>query len=387
MFMSHPPSDPHASAAAPPRQTGWFDASFAKSLPGIWRGRIRAAIVIVLAWTAMGIFWAMAEMFRGFHWALFISKPIDAWAWALLTPAILLIDRRLSSVRQKFARLAALHFLLSIPFSLIHLGLTGLLYYPIPAIWWNPLRNIEFAVYFFLGGMGTYWTLVGAVRAFKFYNSFVTSEKRLIESQLNALRLRLEPHFLFNALNAISSELAANPRVARGMIEDLGTLLRRSLECQGSTEITLAQELALLDHYLAIQRRRFGERLDIRIEVEPAMLSALVPSMLLQPLIENAIRHGIEARSLDGTIAVTARQAGDKLEIKVLDDGVGLPPMWRMEASAGLGLRVTEERLEALYSYTGGHDFTVCPRKGKGTEVTVCIPLHKNGDETSAIAA
>jgi LytS/YehU family sensor histidine kinase len=225
------------------------------------------------------------------------------------------------------------------------------------------------------------------VQAFKYYNSFLTSEKKPIESQLNALRLHLEPHFLFNALNAISSELAANPRMAREMIEDLGALLRRSLECQGSTEITLAQELALLDHYLAIQRRRFGERLDIRIEVEPAMLSALVPSMLLQPLIENAIRHGIEARSLDGGIAVTARRAGDKLEIQVVDDGVGLPPAWCMEDSAGVGLRVTEERLEALYSRVGGHDFTVCPRKGKGTEVTVRIPLHKDGDENRAIAA
>ena len=117
------------------------------------------------------------------------------------------------------------------------------------------------------------------------------------------------------------------------------------------------------------------------------MLSALVPPMLLQPLIENAIRHGIEARSLGGAIAVTARQVGDKLEIQVLDDGVGLPPMWRMEGSAGVGLRVTEERLEALYSRSGGHDFTVCPRKERGTEVTVRIPFHTNGDETRAIAA
>jgi two-component system, LytTR family, sensor kinase len=385
MLMSH--SDPYASKAALPRRTGLSDARFAKSLPGIAQGRIRAAILIVLGWTAVGLFWAMAEVLRGFQWPLFVSKPLDAWAWALLTPAILLIDRRLSSVRQNFVRLAAIHFLLSMPFAVVHACIAGLLFYPIPGIWWNPLRNTEFAVYFFLGGVGTYWSFVGSVQAFKYYNSFLTSEKKLIESQLNALRLHLEPHFLFNALNAISSELAANPRMAREMIEDLGALLRRSLECQGSTEITLAQELALLDHYLAIQRRRFGERLDIRIEVEPAMLSALVPSMLLQPLIENAIRHGIEARSLDGGIAVTARRAGDKLEIQVVDDGVGLPPAWCMEDSAGVGLRVTEERLEALYSRVGGHDFTVCPRKGKGTEVTVRIPLHKDGDENRAIAA
>jgi len=385
MLLSHPPTDPYAPAV-PPRRTGRFDG-FSLKLAGIWQGRIRAAILIFLGWTALGLFWGMAETLRGFSWALFVSKLLDAWAWALLTPAILLIDRRLSSVGQSFVRLSALHFLLSIPFSLLHTGLAGLFFYPIPGIWWSPWRNTEFLNYFFLAGLGTYWFVVGAVRAFKFYNSSLISEKRLVESHLNALRLQLEPHFLFNALNAISSEVASNPGMAREMIEDLGALLRRSLECQGSAEITLAQELALLDHYLAIQRHRFRERLDVRIEVEPAILSALVPSMLLQPLIENAIRHGIEARSLGGAIAVTARQVGDKLEIRVLDDGVGLPPMWHMEASAGVGLRVTKERLEALYSRAGGHDFTVCPREGKGTEVTVRIPLHTNGDETRAIAA
>src|SRR5206468_3638425 len=119
-------------------------------------------------------------------------------------------------------------------------------------------------------------------------------EKSLIESRLNALRLHLEPHFLFNALNAISAELGARPELARSMIGDLGALLRRSLDCKDSAEITLGQELALLEHYLSIQRVRFGERLAIEIEVEPDLLSLMVPSMLLQPLVENAIRHGIE---------------------------------------------------------------------------------------------
>jgi LytS/YehU family sensor histidine kinase len=171
------------------------------------------------------------------------------------------------------------------------------------------------------------------------------------------------------------------------MIEDLGALLRQSLDCQDSMEISLAQELALLDHYLAIQKLRFGKRLDVRIDVEPAILSAMVPSMLLQPLIENAIRHGIESRVSGGMIAVSAEQIGDQLQINVVDDGVGLPADWRMEACAGLGVRVTRERLDALYPGTAEHGFIVSRRESGGTEVAIRIPLHQIGAEALGTAA
>ena len=283
---------------------------------------------------------------------------------------------------------------MSVPFSLAHTYLAGLLLYPFPAVWWNPLRDTAFAVYFFMGGWVTYCAFVGILQAFKFYRRLMTSqvelervEKRLIEWRLNALRLQLEPHFLFNTLNAVSSELATNPGQAREMIEDLGVLLRQSIECQDNKGITLAQELDLLDHYLSIQKLRFGKRIDVRIEVEPAMLSTLVPSMLLQPLIENAIRHGIEGRVSGGMVAISVRRAGEQLQINIVDDGIGLPPNWRMEDSVGLGVRVTRERLEALYPGTGEFHFTVSPRDGGGTEVAIRIPLHRNGDEARGAEA
>jgi two-component system LytT family sensor kinase len=232
------------------------------------------------------------------------------------------------------------------------------------------------------------------LQAFNFYNRFLTSqltlervEKRLIESRLNALRLQLEPHFLFNALNAISSEVVSNPELVQEMIEDLGALLRRSIDCHGSTEITLAEELALLDHYLAIQKLRFGDRIDIRIDAEPAALSTMVPSLLLQPLVENAIRHGIERRMSGGMIAISARLSDDRLQIDVQDDGIGLPLNWRMEASTGLGVRVTRERLETLYSEAGEHHFIISPRQGGGTQVAIQIPLHRTGVEIDGRAA
>jgi LytS/YehU family sensor histidine kinase len=234
----------------------------------------------------------------------------------------------------------------------------------------------------------TYCAFVGILQAFNLYNRLLTSqlklervEKRLIESRLNMLRLQLEPHFLFNALNAISSQVVANPELGQEMIEDLGALLRGSIDCQSSAEITLAQELALLDHYLAIQKLRFGDRVDIRIDADPAMLSAMVPSLLLQPLVENAIRHGLERRVSGGMIAISACLADDRLQIEVQDDGVGLPPDWRIEASSGLGLRVTRERLEMLYSGAGEHRFDISPRQGGGTHVAIHIPVHTIGVE------
>ncbi|WP_162184712.1 sensor histidine kinase [Sphingomonas hengshuiensis] len=360
----------------------------------IWRARAKFALLILLAWTAVSIFQAIPDMVDGFLRSELIAKVLDAWAWALLTPLILLIDRRLTAAYPNLLRIAAAHLLLSVPFSLAHICVMGAMFFPFPEVTWNPLRVPQFAIYFYMGGWVTYCAFVGAVQAFNFHRRLLTSqvelervEKRLVKSRLNALRLQLEPHFLFNTLNAISGELGANPKQAREMIEDLGALLRRSLDCQGSTEITLAQELALLDHYLAIQRLRFGERIRIRIKADPAALSAMVPSMLLQPLVENAIRHGLEGRVHGGEVVISAHLAGDHLQIKVDDDGVGLPPHWRMETGAGLGLHVTHERVQALCDDEKQRAFTLSRRRGGGTRVAIRIPTNARDAEAGDSAA
>jgi two-component system LytT family sensor kinase len=369
-------------------------AAFSGPSGWTWRGRFRSAILAVLIWTTAGLFQAVPDMIHSFQWPVVIEKFIDAWTWVLLTPAVLLIDRRLQAARQNAVRLSLIYLVLSIPFALIHAFLVAVLCYPIPAIWWDPFREPSFAIYYYIGGWTSFCAFIGILQAFNFYNRLLTSqlklervERRLIEARLNALHLQLEPHFLFNALNAISSEVVSNPELVQEMIEDLGALLRRSMDCHGSTEITLAQELAMLDHYLAIQKLRFGDRIAIKIDAEPATLSAMVPSMLLQPLVENAIRHGIERRMSGGAIEISARVSGESLRIEVQDDGVGLPPNWRMEASTGLGLHVTRERLETLYSESGEHHFIISPRQGGGTLVTIQIPLHKTGAEIDGSAA
>ena len=339
----------------------------------------------ILIWTAVGIFQAVPEMIlRGFIWYYFIEKLIAAWAWVLLTPAILLVDRWVSAGRQDFVRIAAIHLALSVPFSLIHILLSALLQYPIEAISWSPFRSPEYTIYYFLGAWVTYCAVVGILQSVKFNSGLLKSqfelervEKRLLETRLNALRLQLEPHFLFNTLNSISSEVTENPKLARQMIEDLGVLLRRSIESQDSNEIALAQELALLDRYLAIQKLRFGKRIEFRTDVDPEVLSVMVPSMVLQPLVENAVRHGLESRVSGGTITISARRRDGRLLIGVVDDGVGLPPAWKMDSGAGLGIRVTRERLEALYG--ADCSFAVSRRRGGGAKVLIHIPIHNAG--------
>jgi len=353
---------------------------------GPWPVRIQRAALVLLAWTVVGIVQFMPVAFVGFNSMNLVDKVLDAWAWALLTPAILLVDRKLSSAEQNVVRLGILWFIAAVPFSIGHAYLSGVVSYPIKGITWSPLRNKTYLVYYILGSWQTFFAIVGVLLASRYYNRFLTSdlklervEKTLIEARLNALRLQLEPHFLFNAMNAISSELSANPKLARDMIEDLSVLLRQSLDCKDRNEITLAQELTLLERYLSIQRVRFGERLEIKMEIEPATLTTMVPPMLLQPLVENAVRHGIERRMAGGTITISAATVGDQLHIHVLDDGAGLPRNWRMENCMGLGVRVTRERLEALYPECAGDCFAIRRRETRGTEVAIHIPLHGEG--------
>jgi LytS/YehU family sensor histidine kinase len=227
--------------------------------------------------------------------------------------------------------------------------------------------------------------IVGGLQAYRYYGRYVTSELRLErmeksygQARLNALRMQLDPHFLFNALNTISSHVERDPRLTRSMIEHLGDLLRMSLETKDRQEVPLAEELAFLGHYLEIQKIRFGDQLEVRIEVAPEVRYASVPSLFLQPLVENAIRHGISRRASGGTVTVFARKVGENISIEVADDGVGLPASWSLERSTGLGLSVTRERLAGLYS--GNHSFVVHRRTEGGTAVEILLPLQVTGE-------
>src|SRR5262249_40591374 len=174
-------------------------------------------------------------------------------------------------------------------------------------------------------------------------------EARLAQAQLQALKMQLHPHFLFNTLHAISALMRKDVEEADRMITRLSDLLRLTLENVGAQEATLRQELEILGRYLEIEQRRFGDRLQVKMEIEPETLDARAPNLILQPLVENAIRHGIAPRSAPGLIEIRASRAGDKLELQVRDNGVGLPTDHREPIKEGVGLANTRARLEQLY--------------------------------------
>jgi len=364
-----------------------FDPPAAIRSAGTIPTLIYKGAVIVLIWTVIGLFLALPDQLRGFKWPDFIAKLIESWAWALLTPLILYVDHKLARFDPQPLLHAGTLLLLTVPLSIVHVYLTAVLLYPNAAIWWSPLRTPEFITYYFLGGWLTCFAIIGMLQAFRYYRSFLAGqvelervETRLLRSHLNTLRMQLEPHFLFNALNAISSEVVSNPELARDMIEDLGALLRLSLDYKDNLEIPLADEIDLLKHYLAIQRIRFGDRIEIEISIPSDLMTVPVPCLLLQPIVENAIRHGISQRISGGQVVVVARRVGDVVEILVQDDGVGLPPRWQPGTSKGLGVRVTRERLVGLYPGIAD-TFEIRNRASGGTEVIMRVPRRTVGAE------
>ncbi len=222
------------------------------------------------------------------------------------------------------------------------------------------------------------------LRAAQFELKTTQLEQRLTESRLLNLSAQLQPHFLFNALNTISAFVEKDPRGARRMIEHLGDLLRFSLDHSERQETSLEEELAALDHYLEIQRVRFEDHLQLRMDVASDTLRAAVPSLILQPLVENAIRHGVARRTAPVRVTICAARENGDLRLRVSDDGPGLPAGWTLDAHAGVGLTNTRRRLEQLYP--AAHRFDVNNSDGGGVTASILLPFHADGAEPEEIA-
>ena len=202
-------------------------------------------------------------------------------------------------------------------------------------------------------------------------------KRLLLEARLDALQRQINPHFLFNTLNSIASLVRLKPELAREMIVKLGNILRALLK-EHDTYVPLSEELKFTDDYLDIEVVRFGaDKLRVEKEIDARTLGVLVPSILLQPLIENSIKHGLEPRLKGGTVTLRSRLEGDRVRIEVADDGVGIgnrPTSALRRAGAGIGMKNVRERLEVLYGNQAS--FNVVSNPGRGTLVTIEIPAN-----------
>jgi LytS/YehU family sensor histidine kinase len=198
---------------------------------------------------------------------------------------------------------------------------------------------------------------------------------RLVQAELDTLKLQLSPHFLFNALNSAVALIGSDREAAEKMVSELSEFLRMVLSGSMEHEVPLDRELELLERYLRIQRVRFQDKLKVDFDISDDARHAMVPSLLLQPLLENAIRHGIGPRAAPGRIWVSAHRAGDMLAMQVVDDGVGANAPRSRDRSRGTGLGLANTATRLIHLYADGHQFEAGPRDGGGFAVKLLIPF------------
>jgi len=322
---------------------------------------------------------------------------VEALVWAAVTPFVFLLVRRVAAMEERRvaqgALIAAGALGVSIMVDTIFDGARAALL-GLPGrhnVFTNPVGTLTHL--WFLREMIVYCGLVaaGAAReyslryrarreeAVRLQAETARLQAQLAEARLSALRSQIDPHFLFNTLNAVSALVERDPRGVRRMIARLSELLRHSLEGASEPVVTLRQELAFADRYLEIMRIRFQGSLEVETKVDDEAMDALVPSLVLQPLVENAVKHGVGRLKGVGRIEIEARRDGGRVVLRVRDNGPGMegdgPPR------EGVGLRNTRERLDTIFGRDGSLDIE--GRPGAGTRVRIRVPYRRTAARSS----
>jgi sensor histidine kinase YesM len=352
--------------------------------------------VVLGVWVLIGLCFTLNYYLYADHYvAIFTRQPtfremfiweMPYWLlWAGLTPVVLRVIRRFPIDRRRWLRNSLLHLLVCVMLSFAHRGAYLILgraievrvYTEIPSIF----KLYEFMFFFNLPtGFMCYGSILLFGHVIDYYRRFQHEElkasqleTRLAQAQLSALKMQLHPHFLFNTLNSIAALQLKDVKAANRMVALLGDFLRLTLENSGSQEVRLQQELEFLKCYLDIQHIRFQERLSVRMDIEAQTLDAQVPNLILQPIVENAIKHGIAQRAAPGRIEIIAKRVDGKLQVEVKDDGPGIGEVNREGIKEGLGLTNTRARLSQLYG--AAHRLEMADGRGGGVVVTLEIPF------------
>lgn len=344
----------------------------------------------------MGLLYFGQDLLRRLYW----GDPIpwyEARFWivrvlisAALTPAILWLGRRWPLERHNWLRRAGAHIVFSLGFALTRVVAEALIHMPLNAVadspWDQGVSNafVMSLIFGFHTGVIAYWIVLGVQAAFMYHGKFQEREQQALklelhaselraqvaQAQLGALKMQLQPHFLFNTLNAIVVLVRQGRQSkAEEALTRLSDLLRAVLDDLDAQEVPLSRELEYLRLYLAIEQMRFSDRLKVRIEADPEVLDALVPQLALQPIVENAVKHGISRCSASGSIEINVSRMGDMLEVTISDDGPGFSHE-QVTRGHGVGLSNLRARLLRLY----GAAAQLGIESKQGTVVTLRVP-------------
>jgi two-component system, LytTR family, sensor kinase len=366
---------------------------------------VRRFVAIWLAWTAAGLFYItqdfISRLYRGepVPWlSVIVGWMVAMNIWAAFTPAILWLGHRWALERGHLLRRVFLHLCFAVLFSVASAAIEAPILRAIggfPRIaQTNSLGStvLLLTVFGLHGGIIRYWAVLGLQAVFRAHQNAKEREREALEltirstrlaqqltaAQLGALKMQLQPHFLFNTLGAIMVLTQQNKaQQARTMLARLSDLLRLTLEDVNAQEVPLRRELEFLRLYLSIEQVRFEDRLRVQITANPNVSDALVPHMVLQPIVENAVRHGLGQSEDAVLIDIRAHKVDDTLIMTVSDDGPGSPSP-RFEGT-GIGLANTRNRLRHLY----GTDATLVAenRLPRGVQVTMTLPFHLESSE------
>ena len=346
--------------------------------------------VIFGIWTAIGLFFSTQIYLlvnviekHPFPYLKAIRSTVPDWyIWALLSIVIVRLSRRFRLESGSWRRALPVHLIAAVIFSVIHLVLGVTVLYAFEYASGNKvswLEKFQFNLFwYFHWDVLTYWAIVAVDHALYYYHSYeerkmtaVQLEAELAKAQLQALKMQLHPHFLFNTLNSISVLINKDVQSAKKMIVRLGDFLRLTLNNSGEEEVMLQQELEFLKTYLEIEKVRFQDRLEVQMEIDVETIDIHVPNLILQPIVENAIRHAIATRASGGRIDIRANRENGFLRLRVEDNGPGISE----ECGAGIGLQNVRARLRQHY----GERFRLelVNRKSGGLAVNLDIPISK----------
>ncbi len=356
---------------------------------------VRVWAIGFVSWTVLALLSAtgahlyMASMGSPESWGQLLAWSVTvSFIWSLLTPVVYELTRRFTFDRNSWTKSLPVHLVGCVALTFLAAAVIVLLD---PVVTWTPEKHVPFFAHTLsrtLMDFQRYWYIVLITQALAYYSKYQERElqssqleAQLAHAQLEVLKIQLEPHFLFNTLNSIAALARNDGLAAENMTLQLADLLRFSLDAVGVHEVPLSRELTFLQKYIDIQQTRFQDRLKVEMDIQPRTLGALVPHLLMQPLVENAIRHGISPRRAPGFIRIATRQVFDELWMEISDNGQGLTFYSGVVPPEGVGLQNTRARLRQLYNHD--QKMTLEDAPGGGCIVKIHIPFRECSPEVN----